>query len=146
MCSATCRNDASEVVTNWEQIKKGEKDDQSLVAGVTAGLPALIAAQKLFRKGASIGLEPDLSLTDAVRQLSGADGPELEACSVRCSRPWSRSAASTTSTRSRRWRAGPAATRTASARWSSSRPAAASISRRPGPSRRDLWERVGPTP
>ena len=32
-------NDASEVVTNWEQIKKAEKDDTSLVAGVTAGLP-----------------------------------------------------------------------------------------------------------
>ena len=30
-------NDASEVVTNWEQIKKTEKDDQSLVAGVTRG-------------------------------------------------------------------------------------------------------------
>ena len=55
-------NDASEVVTNWEQIKKTEKDDQSLVAGVTAGLPTLIAAQKLFRKGASVGLEPGLDL------------------------------------------------------------------------------------
>jgi tetrapyrrole methylase family protein/MazG family protein len=72
-------SDASEVVTNWEQIKKGEKDDQSLVAGVTAGLPALIAAQKLFRKGASIGLEPDMYLADAVQRLARADGPEVEA-------------------------------------------------------------------
>ncbi len=71
-------NDASEVVANWEQIKKGEKDDQSLVAGVTAGLPSLIAAQKLFRKGASIGLEPDVPLADAVQQLSVAAGPEFE--------------------------------------------------------------------
>ena len=71
-------SDASEVVTNWEQIKKTEKDDQSLVAGVTAGLPALIAAQKLFRKGASIGLEPDVSLADAVRQLSEAEGAGVE--------------------------------------------------------------------
>ena len=70
--------DANEVVTNWEQIKKTEHDDQSLVAGVTAGLPALIAAQKLFRKGASIGLEPDLDLVDAVRQLTEADGADLE--------------------------------------------------------------------
>jgi MazG family protein len=72
-------SDASEVVTNWEQIKKTEKDDQSLVAGVTAGLPALIAAQKLFRKGASIGLEPATDLDGAMRQLSGAEEPEIEA-------------------------------------------------------------------
>ena len=72
-------NDASEVVTNWEQIKKGEKDDQSLVAGVTAGLPALITAQKLFRKGASIGLDPDVNLADAVQQLAAAEGSEVEA-------------------------------------------------------------------
>ena len=75
-------NDASEVVTNWEQIKKTEKDDQSLVAGVTAGLPALIAAQKLFRKGASIGLEPELSIDDAVRLVAdaeSADGATFEA-------------------------------------------------------------------
>ena len=71
-------SDASEVVTNWEQIKKHEKDDQSLVAGVTAGLPALIAAQKLFRKGASVGLEPDVDLADAVRGLSSADPASIE--------------------------------------------------------------------
>src|SRR5579862_129872 len=72
-------SDASEVVTNWEQIKKTEKDDQSLVAGVTAGLPSLIAAQKLFRKGASIGLEPDVALGDAVRRLTDADAADFEA-------------------------------------------------------------------
>ncbi|HTD50739.1 MAG TPA: MazG family protein [Acidimicrobiia bacterium] len=71
--------DAAEVVTNWEQIKKSEQDDQSLVAGVTAGLPALIAAQKLFRKGASIGLQPDLDLGDAVRRLTDHDPADLEA-------------------------------------------------------------------
>src|SRR6478672_7614103 len=72
-------NDASEVVTNWEQIKKAEKDDSSLVAGVTAGLPALIAAQKLFRKGASIGLAPELDLADALHRLSAADAAGFEA-------------------------------------------------------------------
>jgi tetrapyrrole methylase family protein / MazG family protein len=72
-------SDAREVVTNWEQIKKTEQDDQSLVAGVTAGLPALIAAQKLFRKGASIGLQPELDVADAVRGLSGADAAGVEA-------------------------------------------------------------------
>ena len=70
---------AGEVVTNWEQIKKTEKDDQSLVAGVTAGLPALIAAQKLFRKGTSIGLEPDVDVAAAVRGLSDASATDLEA-------------------------------------------------------------------
>jgi tetrapyrrole methylase family protein/MazG family protein len=72
-------NDASEVVTNWEQIKKAEKDDSSLVAGVTAGLPALIAAQKLFRKGASIGLAPELDLGEATRRLADADDDGFEA-------------------------------------------------------------------
>jgi tetrapyrrole methylase family protein/MazG family protein len=72
-------NDANEVVTNWEQIKKSEKDDDSLVAGVGAGLPALIAAQKLFRKGASIGLEPDVDLDAALRALVAADADGFEA-------------------------------------------------------------------
>ncbi|MCU1466048.1 MAG: MazG family protein [Actinomycetia bacterium] len=48
------------VVTNWEQIKKGEKDQTSLVEGITPGLPALIYVQKLLRKASSIGLTPDL--------------------------------------------------------------------------------------
>ena len=40
-CSATCSvADAAEVVTNWEQIKKTEKGADSLVEGVTAGLPS----------------------------------------------------------------------------------------------------------
>jgi tetrapyrrole methylase family protein/MazG family protein len=72
-------NDANEVVTNWEQIKKGEKDDESLVSGVGAGLPALIAAQKLFRKGASIGLDPDVDLGEALRALPTADPADFEA-------------------------------------------------------------------
>ena len=71
--------DAAEVVTNWEQIKKSEHDDQSLVAGVTAGLPALDRREKLFRKGASIGLQPDLDLGDAVRRLTDNDPTDLEA-------------------------------------------------------------------
>ena len=45
---------------------------------MTAGLPALIAAQKLFRKGASIGLEPDVDLADAVSGLASADAASIE--------------------------------------------------------------------
>jgi len=72
-------SDASEVVTNWEQIKKTEQDDESLVAGVTAGLPGLIAAQKLFRKGASVGLDPGLDLAQSLSELEAADPAGTEA-------------------------------------------------------------------
>ena len=41
---------ADAVVTNWEQIKKDEKGHESLVEGITPGLPSLIYAQKLLRK------------------------------------------------------------------------------------------------
>jgi tetrapyrrole methylase family protein/MazG family protein len=72
---------ADQVVTNWEQIKKEEKGHDSLVEGVTAGLPSLLAAQKLFRKAASVGLEPDVApvaidseqaLGDALAALAAA--------------------------------------------------------------------------
>ncbi|HWS45536.1 MAG TPA: MazG nucleotide pyrophosphohydrolase domain-containing protein, partial [Acidimicrobiia bacterium] len=48
---------ADAVVTNWEQIKKDESGHDSLVEGITPGLPSLLYAQKLFRKAASIGLD-----------------------------------------------------------------------------------------
>ena len=53
--------DADEVVTNWEQIKAQEKGGASLVDGVTDGLPALIAVQKLMRKANSVKLGIDTS-------------------------------------------------------------------------------------
>ena len=49
---------SDDVVRNWEQIKRGEKGTDSLVAGITAGLPALLLIPKLFRKADSIGLDP----------------------------------------------------------------------------------------
>jgi len=75
---------ADDVVTNWEQIKKAEKQASSLVEGITPGLPALIYAQKLYRKATSIGLdpldEPMAALDDAVQRLHDArDGEEVEA-------------------------------------------------------------------
>jgi tetrapyrrole methylase family protein/MazG family protein len=57
---------ADAVVTNWEQIKKAEKGHTSLVEGVGTGLPALLTAQKLLRKAASIGLEPRLVARDGI--------------------------------------------------------------------------------
>ena len=62
---------ADAVVRNWEQIKKAEKDTDSLVASVSPGLPALLYTHKLFRKAASIGLEPG-DRSEAVRRLAAA--------------------------------------------------------------------------
>jgi tetrapyrrole methylase family protein / MazG family protein len=47
---------ADEVVRHWEQIKKEERDTDSLVDSVSPGLPALLYTHKLFRKAASVGL------------------------------------------------------------------------------------------
>ncbi|MFM8237324.1 MAG: MazG nucleotide pyrophosphohydrolase domain-containing protein [Actinomycetota bacterium] len=49
---------ADAVVTNWEQIKKAEQGADSIVAGITPALPALLLVQKLLRKAASVGLDP----------------------------------------------------------------------------------------
>ncbi len=69
-----------EVVTNWEQIKKGEKGHTSLVEGITPGLPSLVYVQKLLRKAASIGLTPDVSAeTGAVPDDDEALGQALAA-------------------------------------------------------------------
>jgi tetrapyrrole methylase family protein/MazG family protein len=62
---------SSDVMRNWEQIKKDEKGTASIVAGITPGLPSLLYAHKLFRKAASVGLDPG-SRADAVARLDGA--------------------------------------------------------------------------
>ena len=49
----------SDVMRNWEQIKKEEKGTTSIVEGITPGLPSLLYTHKLFRKAASVGLEID---------------------------------------------------------------------------------------
>jgi tetrapyrrole methylase family protein/MazG family protein len=60
---------SDDVVRNWEQIKRTEKGTDSLVAGITSGLPALLLVPKLFRKADSIGLEPS---ADAVARARAA--------------------------------------------------------------------------
>jgi MazG family protein len=52
-------DDAEQVVTNWEAIKKSEKGRASVTEGIPAGLPALMLANKLARKARAVGLEPD---------------------------------------------------------------------------------------
>ena len=72
------------VMRNWEQIKKDEKGDRSIVAGITPGLPALLYAHKLYRKAASVGLDPGdtqdalARLRTATARLEGAPGEHAE--------------------------------------------------------------------
>jgi tetrapyrrole methylase family protein/MazG family protein len=71
------------VMRNWEQIKKDEKGTDSIVAGITPGLPALLYTHKLLRKAASIGIDPG-DTADALDRIdtatsalrSGAAEPE----------------------------------------------------------------------
>jgi tetrapyrrole methylase family protein/MazG family protein len=60
---------SAQVIANWEQIKKEEKGVESIVAGITPGLPSLLYAHKLMRKAASIGLDPG----DVTRSLERID-------------------------------------------------------------------------
>lgn len=72
------------VMANWEQIKKEEKGVESIVAGITPGLPSLLYAHKLLRKAASVGLEPGDVATSldridtavAVMRAPDVDDPE----------------------------------------------------------------------
>lgn len=76
---------SSDVMRNWEQIKKDEKGATSIVAGITPGLPSLLYAHKLMRKAASVGLDPGgrddaLRRFDAVlAELRTGDDQDLEA-------------------------------------------------------------------
>ncbi len=61
----------SDVMRNWEQIKKEEKGTTSIVAGITPGLPSLLYTHKLFRKAASVGLDPG-TLDEALVRIDAA--------------------------------------------------------------------------
>jgi tetrapyrrole methylase family protein / MazG family protein len=74
-----------DVVRNWEQIKRREKGADSIVTEITPGLPALLYAHKLYRKAASVGLDPggaDVALDRieaAVSVLANVSEPDREA-------------------------------------------------------------------
>ncbi len=92
-------NTSDEVLANWEMIKQEEKGTSSIIEGISASLPSVLYALKLFRKAETIGMLPegragalaelDASV-DAVRQgVSGADDPligDLLAAAVALSR------------------------------------------------------------
>jgi tetrapyrrole methylase family protein/MazG family protein len=69
-----------DVMTNWEQIKKGEKGSDSIVEGISPGLASLLYANKLYRKAASIGLQAGSAqegidrAADALARLRDGDG------------------------------------------------------------------------
>ncbi|MEP6625676.1 MAG: nucleoside triphosphate pyrophosphohydrolase [Acidimicrobiia bacterium] len=73
-------DDANAVLANWEQIKKAERSSTSLVDGISPGLPSLLYAHKLYRKAASVGLDPDVetdgfaAMADALMRLRSAPG------------------------------------------------------------------------
>lgn len=50
---------AGAVMRNWEQIKKEEKGRSSLMEGIPGSLPALLYAQKVQKKAASVGFDWD---------------------------------------------------------------------------------------
>jgi tetrapyrrole methylase family protein/MazG family protein len=80
--------ETSDVLRNWEQIKKDEKGTTSIVAGITPGLPSLLYTHKLFRKAASVGLEIDdvdaaLDRLDAaLASLRAGDDVEVQLAQV----------------------------------------------------------------
>ncbi len=77
-------DETADVMRNWEQIKKGEKGTASIVEGITPGLPSLLYTHKLFRKAASVGLDPG-DLVEALDRIDvavarlRAGGDDLEA-------------------------------------------------------------------
>ena len=64
-------DETDDVMRNWEQIKKEEKGTTSIVAGITPGLPSLLYTHKLFRKAASVGLDPG-TLDEALARIDAA--------------------------------------------------------------------------
>lgn len=48
---------ASDVTRNWEQIKQGEKQRESIFDGLPASLPALARAARLSKKAARVGYD-----------------------------------------------------------------------------------------
>ena len=77
-------DETSDVMRNWEQIKKVEKGTTSIVEGITPGLPSLLYTHKLFRKASSVGLDPGdlgeaLDRIDVAVGRLRAGGDDLEA-------------------------------------------------------------------
>jgi tetrapyrrole methylase family protein/MazG family protein len=62
---------SDEVLANWEQLKKAEKNRESVMDGIPRALPALLYASKVLKKAAGAGYVEDVRLGDEA-------GPEEE--------------------------------------------------------------------
>ncbi|MEN8040938.1 MAG: nucleoside triphosphate pyrophosphohydrolase [Actinomycetota bacterium] len=51
--------DADEVLSNWEQIKKAEKNRESLMDDIPTGMPAIARAMKVQKRARSVGFDWD---------------------------------------------------------------------------------------
>ncbi len=71
--------DSSEVVANWEQIKKAEKERDSALDGIPNSLPALSLAAKVLQRAERAGAPADLgSIGAQVGQLVPDNGDQRE--------------------------------------------------------------------
>jgi tetrapyrrole methylase family protein / MazG family protein len=63
-----------DVATNWESIKKAEKNRSSVTEGIPAALPSLALAAKLQRKALAVGMVLPSVADEAVRVADGVAG------------------------------------------------------------------------
>lgn len=69
--------DADQVASNWEAIKKEEKGRESVMDGIPAGLPALLLAEKVLKKGTRASQAVDPARVGALVSALTGDGQEL---------------------------------------------------------------------
>ena len=75
---------AGAVMRNWEQIKQEEKGRSSLMEGIPGSLPALLYAQKVQKKAASVGFDWDdvegawPKVLEEIDELRAASADEAE--------------------------------------------------------------------
>ncbi len=73
---------AADVMHNWEEIKRQEKGEHSLLGGVSSALPALARAQAIQKRVARVGFDwPDVEgvvakIAEEVAELGEAQGDE----------------------------------------------------------------------
>lgn len=72
---------SDEVLAHWEEIKAGEKERRSCLAGVPEVLPALAYAQKIQEKAARVGF--DWRVTEEILDKLAEEIAEFVACEQR---------------------------------------------------------------
>jgi tetrapyrrole methylase family protein/MazG family protein len=74
--------DADEVLANWEQIKKAEKNRESLMDDIPVGMPGVARAMKVQKRARSVGFDWDepakvvAALREELVELEDAAGDE----------------------------------------------------------------------